>query len=365
MEQKTIKYIREINTKKNSAGTKAPGDIYVLCEKRGYEPYMVQYDYMSQTKREKLNWLLFSALKEYRRMCKSLHSEDIVFHQHRDFRNVFLGKLLILAKKKKNFKLILLIHDLEFLRYAAENKKWTYRIKSSLEKQILRSSDVVICHNEHMKDYLVKFGIPEEKLICLGLFDYLTNEKITEKPRPEETTFVFAGSLSPRKSGFIYELPSSGILKHAKIDVYGPAYDERLGSKKISYKGVLSPEKLPNVLTGTFGLSWDGSSCETLQGTMGHYLPYINPHKVSLYLVSQLPVVISRNVGCADFIQKNGLGIAIDSLNDLPGIVDKLGTDMYEQIQKNVIECSNKLNSGYFFYRALDKALEAISKMHI
>ncbi|MBT8943652.1 galactofuranosyltransferase, partial [Lactobacillus delbrueckii subsp. bulgaricus] len=83
-------------------------------------------------------------------------------------------------------------------------------------------------------------------------------------------------------------------------------------------------------LNSGFGLIWYGSSIETCDGAFGNYLRYNDPHKLSLYLASALPVIIWSQAAEASFIIDNNLGLTIDSLNDLPKVLNKVTKEEYE-----------------------------------
>lgn len=119
-----------------------------------------------------------------------------------------------------------------------------------------------------------------------------------------------------------------------KFYLYGPNYGLE-ESDNITYGGVLSPEQVPEVLTKGFGLIWDGNTIETCKGGTGEYLRYNNPHKLSLYLSSGLPVIIWKDAAEAKFVCENGVGYTIDSLREIPELMEKF----LKMIMKNKQEC--------------------------
>ncbi|NRO11242.1 Beta-1,6-galactofuranosyltransferase WbbI [Lactobacillus helveticus] len=48
----------------------------------------------------------------------------------------------------------------------------------------------------------------------------------------------------------------------------------------------------------------------------GNYLRYNDPHKLSLYLASGIPVIIWKKAAEAKFVEENKVGITVDSLED-------------------------------------------------
>ena len=101
-----------------------------------------------------------------------------------------------------------MIHDLELLRiskgFCHYSKPMRWRLKRE-ELDELNEFDAIIVHNEIMKSYMTEqLGISREKMVTLGIFDYLI---------PEDTHFPEAPS--NYKSCII-----AGILKRASRHIY-------------------------------------------------------------------------------------------------------------------------------------------------
>lgn len=126
------------------------------------------------------------------------------------------------------------------------------------------------------------------------------------------------------------------------------------------YHGSFSPEDLPEHLEGAFGLVWDGTSAETCIGNTGEYLKYNNPHKTSLYLSSGIPVIVWSKAAIADFVIRNGVGIAVDSLYDVNDRISEISEADYASMCENVDCIGVKLRSGGYFMAALDESLRIL-----
>ena len=87
------------------------------------------------------------------------------------------------------------------------------------------------------------------------------------------------------------------------------------------------------------------------------YLRINNPHKTSLYLSSGIPVVIWKEAALADFVIENNVGIAVDSLENIESILDKVTKEDYDKMKKNAYKLSKKLRSGYFTMNAINKCI--------
>ncbi|KAF0483945.1 hypothetical protein GBP14_09645 [Pediococcus acidilactici] len=159
---------------------------------------------------------------------------------------------------------------------------------------------------------------------------------------------IFAGNLV--KSSF---LKKWNINK--EIIVYGINPSENY-PKNVKYRGVKKPGELVRYLSGSFGLVWDGDSTKTNSGTYGEYTRYNNPHKVSLYLSSGLPVIVWKEAAISKFVEDRNVGITVSDLNEIPDIMEKMSDHQYETILKNVKKVGNEMRRGKYILSAISKA---------
>lgn len=222
---------------------------------------------------------------------------------------------------------------------------------------MLELADQLIVHNQAMKDFFLSKGLPEGKLVVLGIFDYLTELE------PDEARFsksvTIAGNLSPYKSPYIEKI---GELEGISFDLYGPNYVQQDSGEQVRYHGSFPPDQLPSQLKQGFGLVWDGDSIDECNGPFGNYLRYNNPHKLSLYIASGLPVIVWRQAALAGFVEERGLGLVVDSLREISLILAKLDQTTYHTYAQNCLSLSQELRSGLYSQNALDQAQARISQ---
>ena len=108
------------------------------------------------------------------------------------------------------------------------------------------------------------------------------------------------------------------------------------------------------VCTMDYGLVWDGTGKDEIEGGLGEYLKYNNSHKCGLYLASGIPAIVWKHSGMAAFIKEHECGIVIERLSELPG---KIKQADYEQLKKNALLVSYQLQQGHYLKRALEQAL--------
>ena len=131
--------------------------------------------------------------------------------------------------------------------------------------------------------------------------------------------------------------------------------------ENIEYHGSFPVEKIPDQLKAGFGLVWDGDSIDGCKGLSGQYLRYNNPHKLSLYLSSGMPVVIWSGAAEAEFVRKNKVGICVESLFELDNIFAHMTQQDFEEMENNTKRLSCKLKKGDYARRALKEALDIIN----
>lgn len=74
-----------------------------------------------------------------------------------------------------------------------------------------------------------------------------------------------------------------------------------------------------------------------------------SPHKVSLYIAAELPILIWDGSALASYITNNNLGIAFNSFDDLLNKISKVTESSYLQMVENLKEYSLNITSGKDF----------------
>ncbi|MDE6452062.1 MAG: galactofuranosyltransferase, partial [Odoribacter sp.] len=253
----------------------------------------------------------------------------------------------------KKAKTITLIHDLGSFR----------RQKLTVLQEIkrLNRSRYIIAHNTSMQKWLQDNGL-SVPCGCLEIFDYLSPEPTPERlPSTSQYKIVYAGALSPRKNQFLYQI-GKFITDH-RIHLYGTGFEPDLaqGKEHFDYKGFIPSDRLIREVQGDFGLVWDGNSVSACSGDWGYYLQYNNPHKTSLYIRCELPVIIWKKAALASFVKDNGIGICVDSLEELNDILNHLSPEDIINMKQNIKSVSQRLSVGYYTQSATRTAIEKLS----
>lgn len=285
---------------------------------------------------------------KYFTISSKLKNQDIVICNYPLYTKSIVNNRIYKEIPKKS---IAIIHDLQSLRKAA-----TDNIEVKEEIEILNRFGCVISHNEIMTRWLVENGL-KSKIVNLELFDYYgESTDCVDRIYGEKKEVIFAGNLDVKKSGFLYKI-NNLFFNNIVFKLYGSGlFEENYHGNKLQYCGSFKADILPNYISGDYGLVWDGTSIETCIGNSGEYMKYNNPHKLSLYIASQLPVIVWSKAAISEVVKKYNIGIVIDSLEDIQRSIDGITKEQYAEFKNNILCLSNKVKEGYFVKRAVKSA---------
>lgn len=303
-------------------------DAEKIIQAEGYEAicFPHQDDFSFRAKMNRLVYLfrIFFAIKK---------NSEIVFLYpvYATMNRVLLGLLSL-----KRVKRICFITDINGIK-DGDSKQ--------LEKDIrfFKKYQYFIVHNEKMRQWLDTV-VPQNTSVSIDFFDFLVNKMAVVSNFSFD--IVFAGNLE--KSVFLEKLyllqdRCPGIHFY----LYGPGQTEAMSEQKnASWEGVENPYELPSKLKGGFGLLWDGDSIDKPGGSLGHYMQYISHHKLSLYIISRLPVIVPASTAAAMLIDKYKIGIAVNSLYELEEELKTITPSRYQQMQINMSRLAQQISTG-------------------
>lgn len=348
---KTSYYLSERANQEFSAGSKARNDIDDIFSKMDLKKIYVQpcrsinniNELFTNPKVLRNNW---------KEISKQVDDEDIIIMQYpfgAYFGSYTINTYNIRKLKDRGIRFIALVHDLVHLQEPLLVRKTT-------EVSLLEEYDILIVHNNKMKDKLVNYGIDENKIICLGIFDYLSLP--TKVIRNKDQGISVAGNLMKRKAGYVYKLANQITIP---FNLYGPNYDG-ITSSLVNYHGSLPPEELIEVIEGAYGLIWDGPDLDGCNGPYGKYQKLNNPHRVSMCLAASLPIIINSQAALSSFVEEKGIGLVVDSLEDIDSVLNQVSEEKYKQMLENTKEISQMIRQGIFTTMAVKKAFELLGE---
>lgn len=332
----------------NSAGNKAKTDIEDIMADMGFRNAGSPRSFHHGSARAFLATLA-SVLKT----PMNLRRGDILVIQY-PLKKYFT--LLCRMAHMRGAKVVTLIHDLGSFRRKALSPRH--------EISRLSNADYIIAHNASMRNWLLEHDL-KKPVGELEIFDYLSaSEGLSHSsPAPGEAWVVnYAGSLAMRKNAFLYTLGSK--LHDTRITLYGYGFSitDAAGADRFDCAGFTPFDRLIATAAGQFGLVWDGNSTAACEGAFGEYLRYNNPHKTSLYLRCNLPVIVWSQSAMAPFVKENGIGLCVDSLDNLDTTLAAVTSERYGAMAQAAAAMSHRLASGHYTRRALSEAIRSLQR---
>ena len=263
-----------------------------------------------------------------------------------------LAQMLVrlLLRYRKDVRLICYLTDIDGIKDGDDSK---------LKKEIsfFRRLKYFIVHNERMKQWLNE-NVGTVQSAETDFFDFLASPAV--RPRTISPNIVFAGNLS--KSPFLEQV---GQLQQGQpnlhFDIYGPHQtQEMLNQPNLSWHGVDDPYGLPQKLKGSFGLLWDGTSIQGMDGSIGRYMKYISHHKLSLYILSGLPIIVPSASAGEYLVKKYKIGVAVNNMSDIKETIDAISEEEYQQMRKNMQPLAKKISTGGCLKDALQRLLAIV-----
>lgn len=339
-----------------NAGQKAPSDIVKIINNSfdSYSSFVDNFNSEEFLNKHNIFYRILCRFSFLNIFLKSRIKDDVVLIQYpMDERTNFLNMVFLFNMKflRKN-KSIILIHDLDGIRYQNDNFH-----KQDINR--LNKVEYIIAHNDIMKNRLIKDGV-KSKIYTLKLFDYICNydNELKNIPLDEDNpVIVYAGNLVKEKSPFIHELKDKDMK--FKLNLYGVGIDKDI-SKKIIYKGKNPAEILPNKIEGNLGLIWDGRSDSDDENIgMKNYTKYNNPHKLSCYMAAGLPVIVWEKSAISNFVKNNNIGYTINKIAD----INKIDLSDYSIKKENVKKLQIKVRNGEYTKEVINEILKDMGEL--
>ena len=318
---------------------KARADITYFCKQAGFDILDVKYKHSK-----------FPVLRSLYKVVshlgaiKHLHKGDNVWFMHPEPLLYFFYLLILKIIQKKKCRVFFITMDLHYLLYKQDMTK---------EIKLLNLSDLAILHAENMKNLAIKYGA-KSSLACLNFFPYHTTDNMieTESLIEMKNIVAFAGSLS--NSDFLYDFLRMEF-QNIRVRFYGfNANVDLTPYKDKFYMGKFEPNNVSAIKAG-WGLVWNGTSVDNLEGILGEYLKYNAPHKMSLYLVAGIPVITHKDCGLADIVEKEHLGIVVSSLREIDEKIASISVEEYQTIVNNARKKGEFIRKGGDFIKIIER----------
>lgn len=336
-------YIKFGLSNHKNAGSKAMRDVMQLLDGEGYRPMPA----LPVTANKVLKLFLDLPLLVLTVLCLVRRSGTVLYVIPS---NSFRIKLLYRLHQLLGFRLLCFINDIEQLRMPCSARY------AQEEMASIAMGDVIMAPNWQSVHILqTKYGI-HQPMVAVGVWDYLSSLSTSSESTFDiqqlfaQGAIAYAGNL--RKSPFIQQLGALPL----SFDVWGDGGDGSFASN-VRYQGTVTPDELPPLLHRcAWGLVWDGPSLEGCEGQLGEYLRFNNAHKCGLYLASGLPLIVWKESGMASFVEEHGVGICVESLHQLPQVLQEVDLSAYRQMREAVERVGERVRRGCYFLDALHRA---------
>ena len=320
------------------AGVKPHDDANVTLRAAGYDVRVIpklphKFPFMSRL----VMW------KKFVKATADIEPDDIVLVQYPlFFFSDFFNKKAMKRLCSRSHNVTALVHDIDALRG-----------KRTIDATLLSMPSRVIYHSTLMAEFVTRsMSACRNSSLILNLFDYYSKAPVLTAKQlvPLKSIVAFAGNLE--KSVFLAHLAS--LSPTIRWRLYGketPRLDE-ITAPHVRYVDKFAPDD-PSILEAGWGLVWDGDSIDSCNGVMGNYLRYNSPHKSSLYLSRGIPLIVWSQAALAPFVKEQKIGIAVDSLDEIPRAIRNVSSQDYLEMIDNTQRIAALLAKGHFLRRHL------------
>lgn len=239
-------------------------------------------------------------------------------------------------------RIAIFIHDLEPLHY--EEKQYILSETVDLYNQ----AEVLIVPSFSMRQFLLDKGIKKStKFVVQEMWDFCIQHSFFHVPiLKREITFI------NKKLEGMHEWNSEVVLKD---------YEDfsRTDEKAQKADGLVLNESIVELSKGGFGLVWykDTYECE--------YMKYGISFSMSKFLVTGIPVIVPSGISNQSLIEKNHLGVIVNSLSEAASVVERINETEYKEYTQSISEFSPALCKGFYIKKCLIDVMQAFFRKDV
>ncbi len=272
-------------------------------------------------------------------MNASISHGDIVIFQSPTWNGTrFDLEYIKRLKLYENIKIAVFIHDVIPLMFSSNY----YLMKDTIS--LYNMADVLIVPSEKMLSILRKEGLTVDKIIIQEMWDNTTDIKLG---KPNFNNVInFSGS--PKR----FNIVNSWSI-NTKLKVFSKDFDVK--NNNVDYEGWYDNSELLIKLNknGGFGLVWE-------QSWDSEYYTTNVSFKLSTYLAAGIPVIVPKKLSNSHLIEEYGLGIVVESIEEVQDIIENLTDNDYNSLVNNVFNFRELLVQGFFTKKILIDTIHAI-----
>lgn len=263
-----------------------------------------------------------------------LRHGDVVIFQTPTWNSTAFDERLMAKLRLYQIKIVLFIHDVIPLMFAGNY----YLMERTIA--YYNQADVIVAPSQEMIDVLREHGLTVRKTIVQGMWDHPT--KMPMAAAHYKPLIHFPGS--PERFSFIQSWD-----QEVQVNLY--AHQKLPLPPNVHHMSFLPPEQLLLEMSeGGFGLVWMDDHDKGYQKL---YCPY----KLGTFLAAGIPVIVQRGIANQNIIEKNGLGLVVDSLEEAVDKIKRMSESDYQILVQAVRTFNPLLRHGYFTRRLLTEAV--------
>ncbi|HEM3613133.1 TPA: sugar transferase [Streptococcus suis] len=263
-----------------------------------------------------------------------LRHGDIVIFQTPTWNTTFFDEKLMEKLRAYRIKIIIFIHDVVPLMFAGNY----YLMDRTIE--YYNKADVIIAPSQEMIDNLRQHGLTVSQTIIQGMWDHPTSTQ--QLPAVLKKEIHFPGA--PSRFSFVKDWHFEVLL-----NIYTTEKGEfPVNVKYHSYRP--DEQLLLEMSSGGFGLVWMDEGDKNYQKL---YCPY----KLGTFIAAGIPVIVQRGFANQEIIDKNGLGLVVDSLDEAVHQIDTMTITEYQELISRVRAFSPLVREGIFVRKILTEAV--------
>ncbi|HFI0040989.1 TPA: sugar transferase [Streptococcus suis] len=263
-----------------------------------------------------------------------LRHGDVVIFQTPTWNTTAFDEKLMAKLRAYQIKIVIFIHDVVPLMFAGNY----YLMDRTIA--YYNQADVIVAPSQQMIDNLKRHGLTVSKTIVQGMWDHPTS--VPQLPASFKKEIHFPGS--PDRFSFVKSWNYDVQLNlYARQEVELP--DQ---VKHFSYRP--DEQLLLEMSAGGFGLVWMDDHDKEYQTL---YCPY----KLGAFVAAGIPVIIQRGLANQDIVEHNGLGMIVDSLDEVVARINSMSAEDYQAMVARVRSFSSLVRQGFFTRRLLTEAV--------
>lgn len=275
-------------------------------------------------------------------MNAAVGNGDVVIFQYPSWNGIhFDGSYISRLNIYANLKKIIFIHDIPPLMFSSNY----YLMERTIE--VFNMADAIIVPSEAMLQVLRDHGLTVKKVLIQHVWDHTIEAFIN---RPAFNRVVnFAGN--PARFPFV----NSWRYPHA-LNLYSDAGVSE-PDLNVNHQGWKFKEELLVSLNrnGGFGLVW-------IQGEDSDYYNKNVSYKLSTYIAAGLPVIVPKSLSNATIVEKHGLGMVVDSIEEANDRLAQVTEADYQAMVDKVLAYRELVVNGCFSKKLLiDSVFEVLA----